>query len=59
MIPEFRRLVADVPAALDSARREHPLLGARRFLVAANAGEQAVEAVFGQRELQSFCLARG
>src|SRR5580692_899660 len=59
VIPEFRRLIADIPAALDPARREHPLLGAGRLLVAANAGEQAVEAVFGERELQPFGLARG
>jgi len=40
VIPEFRRLVAHVPAALYPARREHPLLGAGRFLVAANAGNR-------------------
>ncbi len=57
VIPEFRRLIADIPAALDPARREHPFLGAGRLLVAANAGEQAVESVFGQGELQSFGLA--
>src|SRR5258708_40032071 len=58
MIPEFRRLIAHVPAALDAARREHPFLGAGRLLVAANAGEQAVEAVFGERELEALGLAR-
>ena len=42
-----------------AARREHPLLGAGGLLVAADAGDQAVEAVFGQRQLQPFGLARG
>src|SRR5258708_10912587 len=51
VIPELRRLGADIPAALDAARRRPPLLGARRLLVAANAGEQAVESVFGEGEL--------
>ena len=58
LVPEFRRLVAHVPSAFGAARREHPLLGAGRFLVAADAGDQSVEAVFGERELQSFGLAR-
>ena len=34
--------------AFEAARREHALLGARRFLVAADAGDQAVEAVLGR-----------
>src|SRR6516164_8523487 len=59
VVPELRRLVAHVPAPLDAARREDPLLGAGRLLVAADAGEQAVETVLGERELQSFGLARG
>src|SRR5205814_9679337 len=58
LIPEFRRLVAHVPTTFSSARREHPLLGAGRFLIAANAGDQPIEAVFGEREFQSFGLAR-
>ena len=58
VVPEFRRLVADVPVALEAARGEHPLLGAGRLLVAADAGDQPVEAVLGERELQSFGLAR-
>ena len=59
LIPEFRRLIAHVPSAFGAARREHPFLGARRLLVAADAGDQAVEAVFGKCELQSLGLARG
>src|SRR5271169_3503344 len=59
LIPEFRRLIAHVPSALGAARREHALFGARRLFVAADAGDQSVEAVFGKRELQSFGLARG
>src|SRR6266852_5781022 len=42
VIPKFRRLIAHVPVAVETARREHPLLGAGRFLVSANASEQAV-----------------
>ena len=59
LVPEFRRLVAHVPSAFGAARREHPLLGAGGFLVAADAGDQAVKAIFGERELQPFGLARG
>ena len=58
VIPELGRLVAHVPSALDAARREHALLGARRLLVAPDAGDQAVEAVLGQRKLEAFGLAR-
>jgi hypothetical protein len=59
LVPELRGLIAHVPAAFESARREHALLGAGRFLIAANAGDQAVKAIFGQRPLQPFGLARG
>ena len=59
LVPELRRLVAHVPSALEPAWREHALLGARRLFVAADAGDQSVEAVFGQRHLQAFGLARG
>src|SRR6478735_419738 len=59
MIPEFRRLVAHVPIAFETARREHALLGAGGFLVATDAGDQAVKTVFGQRHLEAFGLARG
>ena len=58
LVPEFRGLIAHVPAAFEAARREHALLGAGGFLVAADAGDQSVEAVFGQRPLQPFGLAR-
>src|SRR3954452_14772127 len=59
MIPELRRLIAHVPIAFEAARREHALLGARGFLVAADAGDEAVKAVFGQRHLEALGLARG
>src|SRR5262249_48489154 len=59
LIPEFRWLSAHVPLAVRTARREHALLGAGRLLVAADAGEQSVEAVLGERSLQPFGLARG
>src|SRR6478752_7823318 len=59
MIPELRRLITDVPIAFEAARREHALLGARGFLVAADAGNQAVETVFAERHLEALGLARG
>src|SRR3984885_11579762 len=59
LVPEFWRLVANVPSALSAARREHPLLGARGLFVAANAGDQSVEAVFGERTFEAFGLAGG
>src|SRR3954447_6106471 len=59
MIPELRRLVAHVPIALKAARREHTLLGTRGLFIAADAGNQAVEAVFGERHLEALGLARG
>jgi hypothetical protein len=59
LVPEFRRLVAHVPSAFQPARREHALFRPRRLLVAADAGDQAVEAVFCKRKLQAFGLARG
>src|ERR1700727_1797194 len=58
LVPEFRRLVANVPSTLGAARREHPLLGARGLLVAANAGDQAVKTIFGQRQFQSLGFPR-
>src|SRR3954453_4974305 len=59
MIPELRRLVAPVPIALQAARREHTLLGTRGLFIAADAGNQAVEAVFGESHLEALGLARG
>src|SRR5215475_11850534 len=59
VIPEFRRLVAHVPTALQAPRREHPLLRAGRFLVTANTREQAVETVLGKGKLQPLGLAGG
>ena len=44
LVPELGRLVLEVPAAVLAARAEHALLGAGRLLVAADAGDQAVEA---------------
>src|SRR5207248_1583741 len=58
VIPELGRLVAHVPQPLGAAWREDPLLGAGGFLVAPDAGDQSVEAVLGERELQSFGLTR-
>src|SRR4030081_576264 len=59
LVPELRRLVAHVPSAFGTARREYPLLGAGGFFVAADAGDQPVKTLFGERELQPFGLARG
>src|SRR5215207_4678248 len=59
LVPEFRRLVANIPMTLRAAQREHPLLRARRFFVAPDAGEQAIETVLGECELEALGLARG
>src|SRR5262245_56855448 len=59
VIPKLGRLVADIPSALDASQGEHTLLCAGGFLVATDTGNQAVEAVFGERKLESFGLARG
>src|SRR6478752_10616077 len=59
LVPEFRRLVAHVPSAFGAARRENPLLGAGGLFIAADAGDQSIKTIFGERELQSFGLARG
>ena len=51
MVPELGRLVLVVPLELGVARREVALLGPRRVLVAADAGDQGVEAVGGRERL--------
>src|SRR5262245_36263028 len=58
VVPELGRLLAHVPEALGAARGEHPLLGAGRFLVAPDAGDQPIEAMLGERQLEPFGLAR-
>src|SRR5437588_415109 len=40
-----------------AARGEHAFLGARCLFIPADAGDQAIETAFGEREFQSFCLA--
>src|SRR5215471_21506825 len=57
VIPEFRRLVAHLPMALKAAGRKHTFLGAGRLFVAANAGNQAIKAMLGQRTFQALGLA--
>src|SRR5436190_22615980 len=57
LIPEFRRLIPHVPSAFGAARGEHAFLGAGCLFIPADAGDEAVEAVFGEREFQSFGLA--
>src|SRR5262249_35598053 len=54
--PEFRRLVADVPGALLGARAEDALLGPRPLLVAADAGDDAGEAMDADRRLEPVGL---
>src|SRR5262249_6065621 len=57
LVPELRRLVLEVPMAGVAARAEHALLGARGFLVAADARDDAGEAVLGDGGAQAQGLA--
>src|SRR3546814_2487390 len=50
LVPELRRLVAEVPGPALAARAEHPLLGPRRLLVAADAGDHPLEGVLRSEE---------
>ncbi len=59
LVPEFRRLVAEVPLPGVAARAEHPLLGAHALLVAADPGDDAGELVLGDGVAQAQRLARG
>src|SRR5690606_32912412 len=59
LVPELGRLVADVPAGGFAPGAEHPLLGARAFLVAPDAGDDAVEAVRRDGGFQPLGLERG
>src|SRR5262245_60742256 len=59
VVPELRRLVAHVPEAFGAAWGEYPLLRRRSFFIASDAGDQAVETMLGERELEAFGLARG
>src|SRR5919199_2080918 len=59
LVPELGRLVLQIPARVLAARREIALLGADRLLVAADAGDQALEAVLLDRGLEAQRLARG
>src|SRR5918996_1779080 len=58
LVPELGRLVLEVPAIVLAARAEVALLGARALLVAPDAGDQALEAVLGERRIQACGLAR-
>src|SRR3546814_18265231 len=58
LVPELRRLVAEIPGAGLAARAEHALLGAGRLLVAADAGDdRSAERRVGQ-ECVSTCRSR-
>src|SRR3546814_15359983 len=57
-LSELRRLVAAVPGPALAARAEHPLLGPRRLLVAADAGDHPLQGVLGDGLAQPRGLAR-
>src|SRR5262249_40297604 len=59
VIPEFRRLVAEVPGTALGARREHTLLGTGRLLVAADAGDDALELELVEHVPEADGLAGG
>src|SRR5690606_35682628 len=44
LVPQFRRLVPEVPRPVHAAGTEDPLLGPRRLFVSANAREQSPKA---------------
>jgi hypothetical protein len=58
LVPELRRLVLEVPGVARVARAEVALLGPRALLVAADPGDQAVEAVPREGAVQPGGLAR-
>src|SRR3546814_10665042 len=58
LVPELRRLVAEIPLGVLAARAEHPLLGARRLLVAADAGDHRPQVELGDQPLERLGLAR-
>src|SRR3546814_20947623 len=58
LVPELRRLVAEIPGAGLAARAEHAPLGAGRLLVAADAGDDSIQLVLGDGLAQTFGLAR-
>src|SRR3546814_16948221 len=58
LVPELRRLVAEIPGAGLAARAEHALLGAGRLLVAADAGDDSLQLVLGDGLAQPFGFAR-
>ena len=59
LIPEFGRLVLEVPVAVDGAGGEDALLGAQALLVPPDPGDHALEIVFAQERFQTFRLAHG
>src|SRR3546814_18688168 len=59
LVPEFRRLVAELPGSFDAARAEDALLGARRFLVPPDARDDAGMLAGFEQHAQSGALAGG
>src|SRR5690606_3703568 len=58
LVPEFGRLVAEIPLTGRAAWAEDPLLGAGSFLITADGREDAGEVMLVQDLLQSRGLAR-
>src|SRR5947207_5460404 len=59
LVPEFRRLMAEIPGAGGVARAEDALLAPDRLLVAADAEDHTLEAALGDNALEAQRLARG
>ena len=58
LVPQLRRLLAEVPVAVLVARREVALLGARAFLIGPHAENDAGIALFGQQVLEPVRFER-
>ena len=58
LVPQLRRLVLDVPFHVLVARAEVAFLGAGRFLVAADADDDAGEVVLVEHRLEGVLLER-
>ena len=58
LVPEFRRLVAEIPFGVLATRTEDTFLGAGRFLVPADTGNHGLHVLLGDQAFQRFGLAR-
>src|SRR5690606_22600446 len=59
LVPEFRRLILEVPLSGKSTWAEDAFLCSGCFFVAANTGKERIEAMLLDRKLETFCLAGG